>query len=95
MELADFTKRFADAGVEEAVAKFVWDELQPYYFAPLTPYPEDRPVSEMRIDPDDLSDIVTTFERQFSRKWVGKWVGPDDPTLVEFAVGLLNSTSDA
>jgi hypothetical protein len=84
-----------EAGVEQRVAQFVWDEFQPYYFAPLTPYPEDRPVGEMRIDGDDLSDMVTTFEKKFDRKHVGKWVGPDDPTLLEFAVALTNSTREA
>ena len=48
----------------------------------------------MRIDADDLSDIVTRFEKQFGRKWIGKWVGPDDPTLIQFAVGLSASTSE-
>jgi hypothetical protein len=83
-----------DAGVERRVAQFVWDEFQPYYFAPLTPYPEDRPVGEFRIDSDDLSEMVTTFEKQFGRRWCGKWVGPDDPTLTEFATGLIASTSE-
>jgi hypothetical protein len=48
----------------------------------------------MRIDSDDLSDMAMKFEKQFGRRWVGKWIGPDDPTLAEFAVGLLASTSD-
>ncbi|MFL6725599.1 MAG: hypothetical protein ACJ8FS_03670 [Sphingomicrobium sp.] len=47
----------------------------------------------MRIDGDDLSDMITTFEKQFDRKWVGKWVGPDDPTLLEFAIALTSSTN--
>ena len=81
-------------GVEAPVAQFVWDEFQPYYFAPLTPYPEDRPVSEIRVDGDDLSEMVTTFEKQFDRKWLGKWVDPDDPTLLEFATALIKSTSE-
>ena len=87
--------RLVEEGVEPRVAEFVWDDFQRYYFAPLTPYPEDRPVGEMRIDGDDLSDMVTAFEKKFDRKWVGKWVGPEDPTLLEFAVALMNSTSEA
>jgi len=47
----------------------------------------------MRIDGDDLSDMVTTFEKRFNRRWTGKWIGPDDPTLIEFAKALIESTS--
>jgi hypothetical protein len=93
IDAAEFQNRLMQAGVEASVAQFVWDQIEPYYFAPLTPYPEDRPVKQFRIDTDDLSDMVTKFEKKFGRKWVGKWVGPDDPTLIEFAHGLLDSTS--
>jgi hypothetical protein len=89
-----FTARLVRAGVDGRVAQFVWEEFQPYYFAPLTPYPEDRPISEFTIDPDDLSDMVTAFEKRFDRRWGGKWIGPDDPTLTDFASGLLASTSE-
>jgi len=92
LTLEEFVARLSGNGVDEAVAKFVWDEMQPYYFAPLTPYPSDRPIGDLRVDGDDLSDLVIAFEKTFDRKWSGKWVGPDDPTLLEFAVGLTNST---
>ena len=94
MESTEFKRRLQAAGVEERVAEFVWDEFQPYYFSPLTPYPEDRPFSDMRIDGDDLSDIVTEFEKKFHRHWGGEWVGPEDPTLIEFALALSASTTD-
>jgi hypothetical protein len=81
-------------GIEHAVARFVWDEFQPYYYAPLTPYPNDRPISGMRIDPDDLSDIEKRFEKHFKRRWGGKWIGSHDPTLIEFAHGLWDSTAE-
>jgi hypothetical protein len=89
----EFKARLVAAGVDGRVAQFVWDEFQPYYFASLTPYPEDRPISEMRIDSDDLSDIEARFEKQFGRHWLGEWIGSHDPTLVEFAQSLMNSTS--
>ena len=92
---SEFVRRFVAAGVDERVSDFIWTEFQPYYFAPLTPYPEDRPISEMRIDGDDLSEMVTKFEKKFDRRWNGKWVGPDDPTLLDFAIALMNSTSEA
>lgn len=94
IDAREFAERLSAAGVEQPVSQFVWDEFQPYYFAPLTPYPEDRPISELRIDADDLSDIAMKFEKRFGRRSLGKWVGPDDPTLVELALGLVASTSD-
>jgi hypothetical protein len=90
----EFARRLTTVGVDARIAEFAWSEFQPYYCAPLTPYPEDRPVSEMRIDPDDLSEMVTTFEKQFAREWVGNWNGLDDPTLAEFAVALISSTRE-
>jgi len=93
LDSVEFTERFVAEGIEAPIARFIWEEFQPYYFAPLTPYPEDRPLSGMRIDGDDLSDMVTTFEKRFNRRWTGKWIGPDDPTLIEFAKALIESTS--
>lgn len=74
------------------VASFLWDEVQPYYFNPLQPDPEDRLIEEFRVDGDDLSDIARRFEEKFSRKFIGEWHGPADPTLTEFALSLLLST---
>ena len=88
----EFVTHLSGNGVDPAIAKFVWIEMQPYYFEPLTPHPSDRPIGGFRVDADDLSDIVIAFEKAFDRKWSGEWVGPDDPTLLEFAVGLTNST---
>jgi len=93
MDSVEFTRKLAEAGVQENVARFVWDEFQPYYFKPLTPYPTDRPIGDFKIDGDDLSDMVTRYEKQFNRRWCGKWVGPDDPTLADFAVALTDSTT--
>ncbi|WP_395622292.1 hypothetical protein [Sphingomonas daechungensis] len=87
-----FVDQISSDAVPLTVVSFVWDQIEPYYFAPLTPHPEDHLVSDMRIDSDDLSDIVMEFEHQFDRRWLGSWVGPEDPPLAEFAVGLLNST---
>jgi hypothetical protein len=94
IDAAQFVTRLGQAGIEGPIAQFIWDEFQPYDFAPLTPYPEDRPITEMRIDGDDLSDIVVRFEKQFRRRWRGKWIGPKDSTLAEFAKALVDSTSE-
>jgi hypothetical protein len=77
---ADFIGELVLAGVPGDVAEFVWNEFQPYYFSPLTPYPTDRPIGEIKIDGDDLSDIVQKFEKDFQRPWRGQWIGPNDPT---------------
>jgi hypothetical protein len=94
LDSGEFTRRLIESGIQQRVAQFVWDEFQPYYFAPLTPYPDDRPISEFKIDSDDLSDIVASFEKRFDRRWNGKWIGSDDPTLTEFASGLMASTGE-
>jgi hypothetical protein len=46
----------------------------------------------MKIDPDELSDIVTDFEKHFGRRWRGKWIGPKAPTFAVFAKALADST---
>jgi len=88
----EFVAALVEAGIEEPVARFVWEKFEPYYFEPLTPYPSDRPVSDFKIDGDDLSDFVMDFEHEFGRRWLGRWAGAEDPTLLEFAAGLTSST---
>jgi hypothetical protein len=92
MDCAQFVEQLQESGVDKRVAEFVWKELQAYYFAPLTPHPGDRAISDLRVDPDDLSDTMSRFEKQFGRRWCGKWVGPDNPTLTEFGLALTAST---
>lgn len=83
-----------DDGIDPDVAGFVWDEVQYFYFDPLTPYPSDKPLSELKVDGDDLSDLAMKFEKKFNRKWKGHWIGPDDPRLSELALGLIASTDN-
>jgi len=40
----------------------------PFYHAPLVPYPDDRVDDLLKIDPDDIEDIVAAF-----------WAGADLP----------------
>jgi hypothetical protein len=87
-----FIERLSSAGIPCDVADFVRSEVQPYLFKPLLPDPEDRLISEFKVDGDDLSDIVQRFEVRFGCKWIGYWTGPEDPTLREFAQSLLQST---
>ena len=76
-------------GVGEELAAFLWEEFQPYYFAPLTPYPTDRIYGDMHIDSDDISDIALRFEKRFEL-WLGEVtiVCPADPTISEFGSAL-------
>ncbi len=86
---AEFSARLLGYGVATDLAAFIWEELQPYYFAPLTPHPSDRIYGDMKIDPDDISDIAVRYEKRF-----GVWLGevtlacPADPTIGEFAAAL-------
>ena len=85
----EFVGLLADSGIEELLATFLWDELKPYYFAPLSPHPSDRIYGGMKIDPDDISDIALRYERHF-----GVWLGEvpidcvADPTIAELGLAL-------
>ena len=81
-----------ERGAEPFAARYVWDEVQPYYYAPLTPHPDDRLGSEFRVDPDDINDMIQRYAKKVGRKRVTEWKGPDDPTLAEFAIGLEGSS---
>ncbi len=84
-----FVEAMGALGVSAPTATYLWDKLEPYYIRPLTPYPSDRIFADMRIDPDDISDIVVDYE-----KAMGGWLGenydsfPSDPTIAELGVTL-------
>ena len=88
---SEFQDRLQLAGVSSEVAEFVWSEVQPYYFKPLTPDPSDRWESTMRIDPQDLRDISERFWRK--QDWEDPTLDnparlPRDPSLLEYALWL-------
>lgn len=85
----EFANLLVNSGIEEPLAAFLWDELKPYYSAPLTPYPSDRIYGDMKIDPDDTSDIAVRYEKHFD-VWLGE-VPIDcvaDPTIAELGLAL-------
>ncbi|MGN6271257.1 MAG: hypothetical protein ACTHM0_15340 [Sphingomonas sp.] len=84
-----FCSRMEDMGVSNALAQFVWREIQPYYFRPLTPWPSDRIYGDLRIDPDDISDITVRYEEEFSVQLMENPIDcPPDPTLAQWMVAL-------
>lgn len=84
-----FCGKMESAGVPAALAHFIWREIQPYYFRPLTPWPTDRIYHDLRIDPDDISDITMRYEKAFSTKLMKNPVDcPSDPTLAQWMVAL-------
>lgn len=89
MVCADFVREMVAGGVTEASAGWIWDQFQPYYFKPLTPYPGDRIYGDLKIDGDDISEMALVYEKTF-----GGWFGDNpidcspDPTLMELALAL-------
>lgn len=55
------------AGVDNDLEAYLWNELQPYYGSGLTPQPDDRWQTTLRIDPLDLIDIADRLWEQ--RGW--------------------------
>jgi len=60
----DFDRAMAERGVAPDVSAAVRDELASYYMAGLAPRPDDDLDGVLRMDPEDLGDIV---ERLFDR----------------------------
>lgn len=84
-----FCSRMEDAGAPSALALFIWREIQPYYFRPLTPWPSDRIYGDLRIDPGDISDIMMRYEKEFSVELPKHLFDcPPDPTLEQWALAL-------
>jgi hypothetical protein len=80
-----------DAGAGSETAEFICSEFRTYYTAGLTPYPEDRVFSTLRIDPGDIEDAVQEYWKL--REWelpslTEPKLVPSDPTLVELALWI-------
>lgn len=91
----EFVARLTADAIPAGVALFVWEATKPYYFSPLTPLPADRLITDFKVDPEDLADMMSDFEKRISRVRSGQWEGADDPSLTELAKGLLASTVPA
>lgn len=93
IDKGEFVRLCTAQGADRMACEFLWDNLNPYYRSPLTPYPEDRLISQFGTDQEDLSDMVEDFAKFAGRTNDQEWRGKDDPTLVEFAKGMIASTS--
>ena len=53
----------ARAGVTSTTARFLWQDLKPFYHSPLRPAPSDRLESLIWIDRPEVEGIVLRFWR--------------------------------
>ncbi|MBR0553828.1 hypothetical protein [Stakelama marina] len=89
----DFCALMVCKDVRPAVASFLWNAFLPYYFRPLTPYPDDRVYGDMKIDPDDVSDIAVRYEKDFGVELAGNpFECRADPTLAELGIALQRAS---
>jgi hypothetical protein len=97
LEETGFVARLADCGVDEGIARSVWTKSIFYYFQPLKPDPNDRWVSTMAIDPEDLEgNMRESWESQSWRepKRKNSVLIPGDPRLIEYARWLQSQRSE-
>ena len=93
-----FVDEMQKLGVDKATAKFLFDEINFYYFEPLQPDPTDRVYSTLSIDPFDVTDIAEKYWRDVHglADPTGTVVVPDDPSLAELGLyldGLISANS--
>lgn len=51
----------AAAGVSATTARFLWDELKPFYHHPLKPMPDDRLESMIAVDRPEIEALISRF----------------------------------
>lgn len=66
MDRLAFLSAFQRVGISHETGEFLLEQMRPYYFDPLTPRPEDRVETTMRIDPDDIADLAILYCERFS-----------------------------
>ena len=85
----DSARQMLDAGLSGPVADWLWAEIQPYYTRPLTPYASDRIYADLRIDPDDISEVAHRYQKLFRVRLGEDPVPcPADPTWAELCTSL-------
>ncbi len=57
----EFERLMGGAGVSATTARWLWKDLQPFYYHPLRPMPGDRLESEIIIDRPEVEGMVTRF----------------------------------
>jgi hypothetical protein len=93
----EFLVRLTGDNVDIRTAEFLWDELSYYYFNPLRPDPSDRLRSTLRIDPDDVCDLVEKYwkNRVSLKDPVDVVQIPEDPSITELGEFLDRLTQSA
>ena len=83
--------RFLDAlkvrGVADDTARRVWTNVSFYYFAPLTPQPGDDLIRTIKVDPEDISDDVIDYARDYAFELPKGVIACPDP-LTPLSYGL-------
>jgi hypothetical protein len=89
LELDEFVQEMTRSGVPADLAEFVWDRLLVYYTQSLRPHPSDRINTDLKIDPDDLSEIAIDYEKRFCRRFTKNPIDcPPNASICEFALSL-------
>lgn len=58
---AAFERLMAEANVSFTTARFLWRDLDPFYYPPLRPMPDDRLESLIAVDRPEIEAIITRF----------------------------------
>lgn len=82
---ADFVAALAGRGCSPAVIDAVRAELTGYYYADLAPRPDDDLATLLRIDPDELTDIVERLFDRLGIAVVDREHGPTPATVGDLA----------
>lgn len=76
--------------VDEDIAAFLWDELQPFGRPLLVPHPDDNITEDLAIDPDEPGDWFLDFCRREGLNWrrFPAWPREQAPTIRAIALWL-------
>ena len=91
---AGFVRMMDGSAISATTARFLWQQLAPFYHAPLTPRPDDRLESLIGVDRPEIDGMILRFWQamrggdQFPRRAP---LGPD-PTVAELGRHLDSLT---
>ena len=61
LDSTGFAAAMAEAAVSDTTTRFLWKQLQPFYYAPLAPHPDDRLESLIAVDRPEIDGLVNRF----------------------------------
>ncbi|MEO7505199.1 MAG: hypothetical protein ABIT69_08470 [Sphingomicrobium sp.] len=56
-----FILAMGSAAVSSTTAQFLWKQLQPFYYVPLGPHPDDRLESLIAVDRPEIDGLINRF----------------------------------